>query len=238
MFTTQNLPLLMKSVALKQNEDGERFAHCKLLLEPFFHELAREMADEVADHLFMEQPSAKPPHDEMEWVPRREVSEMAFNLLYPRQRIVAREHPDLPMRVELHDVGIEHIRVTRPDEAKARLRLEFVIVVPLVEDRAIEFVVRTFGRHMYFTFDVQQPTLLDSAKAAIKRMNDVAARSGITTTLTVPDGNGGTTSVTFGRESPDAPESSRRRGSAGNFEELNAEVTGTPPPAPADDIRF
>lgn len=34
--------------------------------------------------------------------------------------------------------------------------------------------------------------------------------------------------VIFERESPDDPQSTRRRGSAGNFEEMNAEVTGQP----------
>lgn len=151
MFQSENLPVLLKSVTLKQNEDRERFAYCKFMLEPFIPRLAHELGEEVFGHLF----------DAMD-TPRREVSDISFDLTIPSQSMTSRSHPELEADAMISDVRFDSVRVTRPDSDKPRLRLEFVCIVPLLDRMVIEFVVQSFGNPLYLTFQAMQGSFLDA----------------------------------------------------------------------------
>ena len=174
MFVTPDVTCLLKSATLKLDEDGGRLAHVTCTLEPFTPELAHELGEDVAEHLFMPNPNRADPTDLPE-VPRPEVSEIGFLLPIGAQRITAKDHAELTPVAVLKDVQIQRIRVTRPDPERPRLALAFVLVIHLDAREAIDFVVRQFGRYAALTFESMQRDLpLETDATLQERIHEIA----------------------------------------------------------------
>ena len=187
MFLSPHIPCLLKSATLKLTKDETRLALVTCVVEPFSRELAAELGADVVDHLFIPNPDRG--REQAAWVPRPEVTEIGFALPTPRQLVTVVEHPELPSAYTLRDVGIERIRVTRPDPELPRLTLSFVLAIILESKDAINFVVHDFGRLVYLTFAAMQRDLpLDAVAAIVDNLIGEGLESvtagGKTTTIT------------------------------------------------------
>lgn len=172
MFTSENVPAFLKSVNLRLDKEGDRFAFCVFTIEPFMPHLAHELGEEVAEHLFE---GAGP-----KALPRDEVGGIVFNLDFPRQRLAARSHEDLDPVAVLDHVGIGKLKVDRVEDedgdAPPILKLSFQVEIALNERRAIDFVVQHFGTALLLTFKPMQRDLpLDDAES-LARVKESAAR--------------------------------------------------------------
>ena len=165
MFLSPHVPCLLKSATLKLTKDETRLALVTCVVEPFRRELAAELGVDVVEHLFCQNPDRRDA-EAPAWIPRPEVTEIGFALPLSRQLVGVVEHPELPSAYELRDVGIEKIRVARPDPELPRLALSFVLVIVLESKDAINFVVHDFGRLVYLTFAAMQRDLPLDAVAA------------------------------------------------------------------------
>ena len=157
MFLSPHIPCLLKSATLKLTKDETRLALVTCVVEPFSRELAAELGADVVDHLFIPNPDRG--REQAAWVPRPEVTEIGFCLPVLRQCVEVVEHPELPSAYVLRDVGMERIRVTRPDPELPRLTLSFVLAIILESKDAINFVVHDFGRLVYLSFAAMQREL-------------------------------------------------------------------------------
>ncbi len=205
MFLTKNIQALFKKGVLKvefnDNGDARRVAEATCLIEPFSVALARELGDEVADHLFT---GADGIRDELDSIDLR--------LRAGLQNVTVRSHDELEPLALLTPVSVKDVCVTRVDDRKTGtcwLAMSFVLVFSLEEKAARNFVLDQFGRTMYWSFERMQGDLLQ--KAAIHD-----AIGGM-----VPKGT--TLTATFGGESVTLTEEDAQR-HRGEAKRLRAEA--------------
>ena len=143
MFISPNLPMLFKSADLKLGEEDARNAAVALVLEPLTPALARELGDEVYQHLF-----------NGEGVVRPEVTEITFQ---PRpgtklQAVTVRAAPDAPGASVLQTVTIDGYKVSKPDPDKPRLKVTIAASYSLADRIHRSFTVDRFGTQAFFSF--------------------------------------------------------------------------------------
>jgi hypothetical protein len=175
MFVTENVAALFKKGTLKlvPTDDGyKREAEATLVIEPFNPNLARQLGEDIAEHLFTNDDEIR---DELELIDLR-VSVGA-------QNVTVRRHEELEAVAILSPCAIKDVSVKRcskKDEADW-LACSFVVVFGLEDKDARTFVLDEFGKRLRWTFEAQQRDLLSQA-----RLHDALA------TLADPDGSGET----------------------------------------------
>lgn len=182
MFLTDNIPVLFKKGTLKLTaaDDGgtRRVAEATCVIEPFPYNLARELGDDIADHLLTHDNGLR---DELESVDLRVRAGL--------QRIIVRHHEELEPVASLVPVSIKDVSAKRiEDKASGRcwLSFSFVLVFSLEEKEARNFVLDEFGKALLLSFRRLQGELLDNAA-----LHESLAKLGD------PGGDGKTT-VSFG----------------------------------------
>jgi hypothetical protein len=176
MFVSENVAALFKKgkLSLVPTEDGyKREAEATLVIEPFTPRLARELGDDITEHLFTDDDEIR---DELELIDLR--------VTVGPQNVVARRHEELePVAIlspcVIKDVSVK--RCSKKDEADW-LACSFVLVFGLEDKEARAFVLDEFGKRLRWTFEAMQRDLLSEA-----RLHDAIA------TLADPDGKGETT---------------------------------------------
>lgn len=178
MFLTEFVPALFKKGTLKlqESEDGyRRVAEATLMIEPFPVNLAREMGEEIAVHLFDENGAI-----------RNELESIALNVRAGLQRVTVRHDEALEPIAILDTASIKDVKATVIEDKKSNRRwmsFSFVLVFSLETKAARNFVLDEFGKTLLWTFEALQGDLLRSAD-----LHDSLAKLG------GPDG----TKVSFG----------------------------------------
>jgi len=182
MFLTADIPALFKKGTLKlvPNEDGDgirRVAEAMLVIEPFPVKLAREMGDEIANHLF----------DDDDTI-RMELESIDLRVRAGLQNVTVRPDEALEPIAILTPVSIKDVSATVIDDKKTQRRwlsFSFVLVFSLETREARNFVLDQFGRTLLWSFEAMQRDLLRQAD-----LHETAARLGEhgSATLETPDG--------------------------------------------------
>jgi hypothetical protein len=172
MFVTENVPAIFKKGTLKlvpSSEGGlRRVAEATCQIEPFPFTLARELGDEIADHLFTDDNEIR---DELEAVELRVRAGL--------QTVTVRPHEDLQPVAMLTPVTVQDVRAKRienKDTGRSWLQFSFVLVFSLEDKEARNFVLDEFGKSLLWSFASMQRELLNQAA-----LHDSLARM-------VPDG--------------------------------------------------
>lgn len=165
MFHTPNVSALFKKGTLKltQNEDGEyrRVAEATLVIEPFTPELARELGEEIAGHLFADDDRI-----------REELEAIDLRVRLGLQHVTARIGLDVerPLAI-LSPVSVKDVNASLCEDKKLGrqwLAFSFVLVFSLEEKAARNFVLDRFGQALYWTFEAVQRDLDLAARAEAK----------------------------------------------------------------------
>jgi len=197
MFLTENVPALFKKATLKlvKGDDGGvvRAVEAALVFEPFTPDLAREMGEDIAGHIFGED-------DQI----RAELSSVDLRPRVGALRITARPHVDLPAIV-LEPVGLRSVSAMVREDEKGGTRwviLTVTLVFSLESKVARDFVLDHFGRQLAWTFEPLQRELPDLKVAqAMGRMASTVRDGGITSmTMSCIENGTVTDSVTIDRE--------------------------------------
>lgn len=160
MFLTANVTALFKKGTLKlmAAEDGgtKRVAEATCLIEPFPYQLARELGEDIAGHLFTEDNALR---DELESVDLRVRAGL--------QRVTVRQHDELEPVASLSPVSIKDVSAKRiEDKSTGRcwLSFSFVLVFSLEDKAARNFVLDQFGTALLWSFERLQGNLLRKAE--------------------------------------------------------------------------
>jgi hypothetical protein len=156
MFETACIPMLINKATLRREIDDEesyRVADVTLLLEPFSRELAAELGEHIAAHLFED--------DKM----RPEVEKVSLSLGAPDQRVIVASAPDAPALAELKSVTIGALAVTR--KAKEDREWYREARIDLRERTIREFLFHHFGEQRVFTFYPEQTALFGGHGATL-----------------------------------------------------------------------
>lgn len=180
MFVTENVPAIFKKGTLKlvpSSEGGlRRVAEATCLIEPFPHTLARELGDEIADHLFTDENEIR---DELEAVDLRVRAGL--------QTVTVKPHEDLQPVALLTPVTVQDVRAKRmenKDTGRSWLQFSFVLVFSLEDKEARNFVLDEFGKSLLWSFASLQRELLNKASlheslAAIVPSDDTRVSIGV-----------------------------------------------------------
>lgn len=186
MFHSQNVPALFKKGTLKlvQNEDGDvrRVAEATLVIDPFSYELARELGDEIADHLYTSEGRI-----------REELELIDLRTRVGLQHVSVRLDDAMEPFAIISPVSIKDVSAKLCEDKKTGkvwLAFSFALVFSLEEKAARNFVLDQFGRYLFWTFEVMQRGLpiTSGAQEAFDQLASTVAE-------------GGTLTSTFGGES-------------------------------------
>lgn len=196
MFLSPNIPALFKKGTLKltTNDDGEtrRVAEATLVIEPFPVDLARQLGEEIAAHLFDDEDAI-----------RGELESIDLRVRAGLQNVTVRTHEELEPIAILSPASIKDVSATLVEDKKSQrcwLAFSFVVVFSLEDKAARNFVLDHFGRALYWSFEAMQRDLLEKArmKETVAGLTGRAG-SGITTTI-----SSGGKSVTITAEEAEA----------------------------------
>jgi hypothetical protein len=180
MFVTENVPALFKKGTLKlvpSDEGGvRRVAEATCLIEPFPVGYARELGEEIANHLFTDDGAIR---DELEAVDLR--------VRVGLQSVTVRPHEDLAPVAILSPVSIKDVsakRIEHKESGRAWLQFSFVLVFSLEDKEARNFVLDQFGKGLLWSFLGMQRELLNKAQlhdslAALGSVGDGTVSMGI-----------------------------------------------------------
>lgn len=155
MFVSQHVPLLMQKATLRLEKNREqeyvRLADLSLVLEPFPFELAAELDESIASHLFTPERTIRAELESIKLDPRVE-----------KQMVTVQEDPSLPVLATLRQVEVVELSVAKKvDEKAGRIWLKATIVVTIdLSERAVrEFLFHHFGMWRMFSFQAEQGEL-------------------------------------------------------------------------------
>ncbi len=164
MFLTEHIPALFKKGTLKLLKDGadlKRVAEATFIIEPFLPDLAHELGEDIAGHLYESDGSL-----------RDEVDAIDLRVRAGLQRVTATHHEELAPAAVLEPVSVKDCSATRIEDeksGKAWLSFSFVLVFDLSDKRTRNFVIDEFGNVLKLSFERLQLDLLkDESTANIK----------------------------------------------------------------------
>ncbi len=184
MFLSEHIPALFKKGTLKLLKDGaelKRVAEAQFVIEPFSVDLARELGEDIAGHLF-----------ESDGTLRDELESIDLRVRAGLQRVTATHHADLNPAAVLEPVSVKDCSATRIEDeksGKAWLSFSFVLVFDLSDKSTRNFVIDEFGNVLKLSFERLQMDLLN--REAMADVKDAAAR------MVDGSGSGAITSVTI-----------------------------------------
>lgn len=159
MFVSENVPALFKKGTLKlqETDDGyRRVAEAMLMIEPFPLALARELGDDIADHLWTSDDMIRPELESIELRPRVGL-----------QRITVRHDEVLEPIAILEPVSVKDMKAVVVEDKKTQRRwlsFSFVLVFSLETKEARNFVLDEFGKTLVWGFHALQGDLLREAQ--------------------------------------------------------------------------
>lgn len=159
MFTTPNLPTLLKRVTFKLVEQPgadakARMAEVAAVLDPFTPDLARELGKDVAGHLFDGADAMLPG-----------VRDIRLDVPPLLQRVTVRWARDLAVEAVFDEVVLRALQVTRVETADdAWYRATLGLHVPL-RDAEAQALARVFGALVALTFEAHQRPLFAATLA-------------------------------------------------------------------------
>lgn len=180
MFTTPNLPSLLKRVTFKLVEvpgadTKQRVADVAAVLDPFTPALAHELGEDVAAHLFDEDDDLLP-----------HVRDIRLDVPPLLQRVTVRFAPDLPVDAVFDEVTLRSLQVTRVEAAEdAWYRATVAMHVPL-RDAEAQALARLFGSLVSLTFEAHQRALFEQVAAVARHADALLPPSATSMTVTVP----------------------------------------------------
>lgn len=187
MFVTEKIPALFKGGKLKLEKSDEggtrRVAEATLVIEPFPADLAHEIGEDIAGHLFDE---ANVVRDELESIDLR--------VRCGLQSITVQAHEYLPTLAILSPVSLRDVtakRIESKDTGRSWLSQSFVLVFSLEEKAARNFVLDEFGKTLLWTFVGMQRELLSEASLheSIAKIADPNGKGDITVSVGVNGGD-------------------------------------------------
>lgn len=178
MFLTRDVWMVIKKATLTIAEDNEgverRMAEVALVLDPFPMPLARELGEDVADHIFTPDGAL-----------RQEVSSITLDPRVPQQCMHATSavgHPGTDIR----NVDIDSLAVAKQEDkqsGKVWFRATFKARFDLGPKVNREWLVRYFGLGLNFSFDAEQLGLLpetsmrDVVRKAVTDMDEQSVKN-------------------------------------------------------------
>lgn len=167
MFITENVSVLFKRAALKLTEDDDgnlvRLAEATFLIEPFPKELAHELGEDVAMHLF-----------EADGRIAEAVESVGLRVRVGLQTVMVRSAPGVRASAELLHCEVKECRAERIEEIKkgkktgrSWLSFQFVLAFDLHRREHRNFVIDEFGNQVYLSFLAEQRDLPLSGKDII-----------------------------------------------------------------------
>lgn len=175
MFVTENVWMVVKSAKLSVVEDDKkvehRMAEVQLVIEDLGHELARELGEDVASHLFSDAGAI-----------RHELATITLDPRIPPQCATARQTADAPS-TELRNVEVLSMTFARQEDDKtgkewikstARVRFD---LAPKVHR---EWLAMHFGFGLHFSFEAEQGDMLrdNPAREFVDTMQHLTRRDG------------------------------------------------------------
>ena len=158
MFVSPHVKALYRKGALKLVDvDGEwrRVVEATFVIEPFQKELAHELGEDIATHLFDERGRL-----------RDELDAISLRVSVGEQRVYATHHADLQDVAMLSPVTVKDCSAERVEEIKkgqktgrAWLKFAFVLVFDLVGKEARNFAIDEFGNTLLLSFEALQHAL-------------------------------------------------------------------------------
>lgn len=153
-----NVAALFKKGTLKlvPTDDGyKREAEATLVIEPFNPGLARQLGEDIAEHLFADDDEIR---DELEAIDLRVTVGM--------QNVIVRRHEELEPVAILSPVSIKDVAVKRCSKKDEDdwLACSFVLVFGLEDKEARAFVLDEFGKRLRWTFEAIQRDLLEQTR--------------------------------------------------------------------------
>lgn len=185
MFVSEMIPALFKKGVLKlqETDDGyRRVAEATLMIEPFPLSLARELGDEIANHLYDDNDAIRGELESIDLRPRVGL-----------QRVSVRHDEALEPLVELDEVSVKDLCATVIEDKKTNRRwlsFSFVLTFSLHNRESRNFVIDEFGKALVWSFRPIQRDLLQNAKDARADILEAAAKLGDhgETAIIGPDG--------------------------------------------------
>lgn len=156
MFLTTDIPALFKSGKLKlETVDDEirRVAEATLVIEPFPVDLARQLGEEIASHLFDDQNAI-----------RQELDAIDVRIRAGLQKVTVRLDEALDPIARLSEVSIKDVSAEVHEDLKRGRRwisCSFVLVFSLETREARNFVLDEFGKTLLWSFNAMQLELLE-----------------------------------------------------------------------------
>lgn len=159
VFITENVSVLFKRAALKLTEDDDgnlvRLAEATFLIEPFPKELAHELGEDVAMHLF-----------EADGRIAEAVESVGLRVRVGLQTVTVRSTPDVRASAELLYCEVKECRAERVEEIKkgkktgrSWLSFQFVLAFDLHRREHRNFVIDEFGNQVCLSFQAEQADL-------------------------------------------------------------------------------
>lgn len=156
MFLSENVRVKFKRGNLKlieQEGSVERRAECVMVIEPFSQQLAAELGEETAAHLF----------DETKKI-REELGKIELRLRSGLQRVTVRHHEELAPIIVIDSAFVKDCEATRVDVEKTGatfIRFNFTLCFDLADKGARNFLIEEFGSSLQLSFQAMQLPLPD-----------------------------------------------------------------------------
>lgn len=172
MFSTRDVWMVVKAAKLSVVEDDRnvehRMAECQLVIDPLPSELAEQLGENVAGHLFNRDGMA-----------RHELATITLDPRVPKQRVSVRQVTDGP-HTEIRDVEVLSLTGARQEDEKtgkewikATVRVRFDLA-PKVHR---EWLSMHFGYGLYFSFDVEQMDMLPKGGGVVGAFMDEISKA-------------------------------------------------------------
>lgn len=154
MFVSENVRALFKKATLKLVKDDDtvlRVVDATCHIEYFTPDLARELGEDIAEHLFAADNSIRP-----------EIEPVGLRVKAGLQNVTVRRHEELKPVALIPLVKIRDVEVFRQDDEKAGtswLSCTFVLNFHLTSRVAREFTLNEFGNLLCLTFEHAQQAI-------------------------------------------------------------------------------
>lgn len=155
MFVTSDVWMVFKAAKLTVAEVDKverRMAECQFVLEPFPYELAQELGDSVASHLFTPEGAL-----------RTELASVTLDPRVPMQRMFARGTEGVPA-TQIDDVEVLAMTCSRQVDDKTRrewIKATVRVRFDFSPARHREWIAMYFGYGFHATFEAGQGDLFD-----------------------------------------------------------------------------
>jgi hypothetical protein len=160
MFTSENIQAFFKDAKLRivrADDDEQKVAECRFVIEPFTYALAKELGPDVAGHFF-----------QMGGAMRPEVTRLELTCPSGEHQVFIRRHAEVKRpNLAIRPVTVTAAKVERQEDEKAGkswFRLTLALSFGIYDRPIRDFVIDWFGSGLVFTMqDTQRELIADEA---------------------------------------------------------------------------